>query len=71
MSGTTIGHAVAQARSALFLARARWLESGPQARTITLKDWFLPHLYQREEDNAVSSRPMSPGSRPCDNSMSS
>jgi tetratricopeptide (TPR) repeat protein len=51
--GTTIGHAVAQARSALFLTRTRWLESGPRARTITLADWFLPHLYQRDADSAL------------------
>jgi tetratricopeptide (TPR) repeat protein len=51
--GTTIGHAVAQARSALLSTPARWLESGPRARTITLADWFLPHLYQRDADNAL------------------
>ncbi len=51
--GTTIGHAVAQARSALLSTPARWLESGPRARTITLEDWFLPHLYQRDADDAL------------------
>src|SRR4029077_12886251 len=45
--GTTIGHAVAQARGALIGSPSRWIESGPHGRTITLEDWFLPHLYQR------------------------
>lgn len=45
--GTTIGHAVAQSRSALIGSPSRWIESGPQGRTISLEDWFLPHLYQR------------------------
>jgi hypothetical protein len=44
-NGTTIGQAVAEARSALISTPARWLEYGPGARTITLNDWFLPHLY--------------------------
>ena len=54
--GTTIGHAVAQARSALISTPARWLETGPRARTITLNDWFLPHLYQRNADVALVPR---------------
>src|SRR5207237_5703690 len=45
VQGTTIGHAVAQARSKLAVTNARWIESGPKPREITLKDWFLPHLY--------------------------
>ena len=44
---------MAQARSALISTPARWLESGPRARTITLEDWFLPHLYQRATDDAL------------------
>jgi hypothetical protein len=36
--GTTIGHAVAQGRSALSTARERWLEYGPGARTLRLQD---------------------------------
>ncbi len=51
--GTTIGHAVAQARGASTSTPARWLESGPGALTITLADWFLPHLYQRGVDDAL------------------
>jgi hypothetical protein len=42
--GTTIGHAVSQARAALLASPDRWIEYGPQGRTIALKDWFLPHL---------------------------
>ena len=51
--GATIGHAVAQGRSALVSANARWIEYGPQGRTIALEDWFLPHLYQRGLDEPL------------------
>ncbi len=51
--GTTIGHAVAQGRAALTSTTARWIEYGPQGRTIALKDWYLPHLYQRGPDEAL------------------
>jgi tetratricopeptide (TPR) repeat protein len=51
--GTTIGHAVAEARKALIATPARWIETGPGGRTVELRDWFLPHLYQREEDDAL------------------
>src|SRR6185295_6583890 len=51
--GTTIGQAVAEARKALLSAPARWIESGPGGRTIELRDWFLPHLYQRAADDAL------------------
>jgi tetratricopeptide (TPR) repeat protein len=51
--GTTIGHAVAQARSALLSTPARWIETGPGGRTVELRDWFLPHLYQRDADDAL------------------
>jgi hypothetical protein len=51
--GTTIGQAVAEARKALRATAARWLESGPSARTIELHDWFLPHLYQRAADDTL------------------
>jgi tetratricopeptide (TPR) repeat protein len=54
--GTTIGHAVAQGRSALSTARERWLEYGPGARTLRLQDWFLPHLYQRGLDEPLLPR---------------
>ncbi len=51
--GTTIGHAVAEARRALNTTRARWIETGPRGRTIELRDWFLPHLYQRALDEPL------------------
>jgi len=51
--GTTIGQAVAEARTALIATPARWIETGPGGRTIELRDWFLPHLYQREGDDAL------------------
>lgn len=54
-SGTPIGHAVAQGRSALVASPARWLESGPAARTVQLEDWFLPQLYQRGHDDPLLS----------------
>jgi hypothetical protein len=55
-SGATIGHAVAQARSALVATPTRWLEYRPGGRTITLEDWFLPHLYQRGLDEPLLPR---------------
>ncbi len=54
--GTTIGQAVAEARKALRFTPARWIESGPRARTIELRDWFVPHLYQRAADDALVPR---------------
>lgn len=51
--GTTIGQAVAEARKALRSAPARWIEPGPGGRTIELRDWFLPHLYQCDADEAL------------------
>ena len=51
--GTTIGQAVAEARKVLRFTQARWIESGPQGRTIELYDWFLPHLYQRDTDHSL------------------
>ena len=35
---------------------SRWLEYGPRPRTITLEDWFLPHLYQRGSDGPLLPR---------------
>ena len=51
--GATIGHALAAARRALQDTPARWIESGPDGRTIELRDWFLPQLYQRDADEAL------------------
>jgi tetratricopeptide (TPR) repeat protein len=52
-SGATIGHAAAQARGALVSASFRWIEYGPGGRSIKLRDWFLPHLYQRGLDEPL------------------
>ena len=54
--GTTIGQAVAQGRSALVATPGRWIEYGPQGRTIALEDGFLPHLYQRGLDQPLLPR---------------
>ena len=51
--GATIGQAVAKARKTLQDTPARWIESGPRARTVVLRDWFLPQLYQRAVDEAL------------------
>jgi hypothetical protein len=68
--GTTIGHAVAQGRSALALRRRAGWNSGPGARTVRLEDWFLPHLYQRGLDEPLlPARP--PRSSPYGSSTSS
>jgi hypothetical protein len=49
----SIGQAVAEARKALRATPARWSETGPGGRAIELRDWFLPHLYQRQADDAL------------------
>ncbi|MBI3270571.1 MAG: tetratricopeptide repeat protein [Planctomycetes bacterium] len=46
VAGVTVGQALEQGRAALMANPGRWLERGPVAREVTLKDWFLPHLYQ-------------------------
>ncbi len=51
--GASIGQAVAESRKALLSTPARWIESGPGGRTVELRDWFLPHLYQREADDVL------------------
>lgn len=51
--GASIGRAVAEGRSALRTVPARWIETGPQGRTVELQDWFQPHLYQRGSDDAL------------------
>src|SRR5262249_41901365 len=47
------GQAVAVARRDLRSTPARWIETGPGGRTIALRDWFLPHLYQRGADEPL------------------
>jgi len=54
--GATIGHAAAQARSALVSTPDRWIEYGPGGRKISLQDWILPHLYQRGLDGPLLPR---------------
>lgn len=51
--GATIGYSVAQGRTALLASPDRWIEYGPQGRTVALQDWFLPHLYQRGLDEPL------------------
>lgn len=51
--GATIGRAVAEGRTALRITSDRWIEYGPNGRTIKLQDWFLPHLYQRGLDEPL------------------
>ena len=53
VQGVTVGQALDQGRAALLAQPARWLELGPGARTVELRDFFLPHLYQRGEDQPV------------------
>jgi tetratricopeptide (TPR) repeat protein len=55
--GAPIGEALRQARAALLASPDRWIEYGPQGRTISLQDWFLPHLYQRGRDERLLPRP--------------
>jgi tetratricopeptide (TPR) repeat protein len=51
--GASIGQAVAEARNALRLTPGRWIGFGPTPRTVELRDWFLPHLYQRDADDVL------------------
>ncbi len=51
--GTTIGQAVAEARKALLVHSGALDRIRPRGRTIELRDWFLPHLYQRAADDAL------------------
>ncbi len=51
--GATIGQSVAKARQTLRSDQARWIETGPDGRTVELRDWFLPQLYQSAGDEAL------------------
>ncbi len=53
VKGQAVGQAIEQGRSQLLARPARWLELGPGARTVELQDWFVPHLYQRGEDQPI------------------
>src|SRR5262249_12381566 len=50
VSGRTIGQALEAGRGALLAQPHRFLERGPGGKTIELRDWFLPNLYQQGED---------------------
>ena len=50
ITGLTVGQALEQGRAALIANPHRWVEYGPGGRTIELKDWHIPHLYERGLD---------------------
>jgi len=50
LKGGSVGQAVEQGRAALISSPHRWLEFRPGGHAIELKDWHLPHLYQRGQD---------------------
>lgn len=50
VTGCTVGQALEQGRAAMIANPHRWIEPGPGGRTVELKDWYLPHLYQRGND---------------------
>jgi tetratricopeptide (TPR) repeat protein len=61
--GRSIGQAMESGRGALMAQRDRWLEYGPQGKSVQLQDWFLPQLYQRGSDTRLvgsSARPDTP-----------
>ncbi|MCY2995052.1 MAG: tetratricopeptide repeat protein [Planctomycetota bacterium] len=53
VTGVTLGQTLEQGRAALIAQPYRWIESGPGGRNVELKDWYLPHLYQRGQDLAL------------------
>ena len=58
--GRSIGQAMESGRGALMAQRDRWLEYGPQGKSVQLQDWFLPQLYQRGSDMPL----VGPAARP-------
>jgi tetratricopeptide (TPR) repeat protein len=58
--GHSIGQAMESGRGALMAPRDRWLEYGPQGKSVQLQDWFLPQLYQRGSDMPL----VGPSARP-------
>ena len=58
--GRRIGQAMESGRGALMAQRDRWLEYGPQGKSVQLQDWFLPQLYQRGSDMRL----VGPAARP-------
>jgi hypothetical protein len=61
--GRSIGQAMESGRAALMAQRDRWLEYGPQGKSIQLQDWFLPQLYQRGSDMPLVGSAARPDSR--------
>jgi hypothetical protein len=55
-AGASIGAALEKGRGALIAKPDRWLMRGPDAPTVALQDWFLPHLYQRGADLVLAPR---------------
>jgi tetratricopeptide (TPR) repeat protein len=51
VANVTIGQALEAGRGALIVQPDRWIEPGPHGRKVALQDWFLPHLYQRSEED--------------------
>jgi hypothetical protein len=51
VADVTIGQALEAGRAALIAEPHRWIEPGPHGRKVALQDWFLPHLYQRTEQD--------------------
>ena len=58
--GRSIGQAMESGRGALMAQRDRWLQYGPQGKSVQLQDWFLPQLYQRGSDMPL----VGPSARP-------
>ncbi len=69
--GTTIGHAVAEARKALISTPARWIESGPGGRTVKLRRLVPAAPLPARQQTTRSSRPMPSGNSRCGSSTSS
>jgi tetratricopeptide (TPR) repeat protein len=61
--GRNIGQAMESGRGALMAQRDRWLEYGPQGKSVQLQDWFLPQLYQRGSDMPLVGPAARPGTR--------
>jgi tetratricopeptide (TPR) repeat protein len=51
VADVTVGQALEAGRGALMMQPHRWIEPGPHGRKVPLHDWFLPHLYQRTEED--------------------
>src|SRR5262249_21789474 len=47
---SSVGQALEAGRAGLMMNPDRWLARGPDAPTVALQDWFLPNLYQSDDD---------------------